>query len=374
MSNVLAQVQNLLQNGGPSQQVFDLLDGIVEDVHKEQSAHDALHSTHQAQCDEEISFRQGEVAEAVDAIERSVAQQAKCQTSLQRAEASLEVNLQTQTETEHSIAEKDRIRREEAALFAARSVQKGEAFQAVDEGLRLLDELALGQTSLLQVSQATAHMIRKAVQMRQTSAFAPAVTALAQLASSDVFADSSAVERVRDLLLQVKDQIQAAFDAYFNAEQAAIELYNTTRAALVSQLEDLRHEEATLRGHIADMNLCVIEEAAVQNEAAGKRDRNTQLLNDATALCDTYYRQYSTASEARNDELRAIAQLKSLVQQRFAQFTGGVAHRADSDDFEDYANHSEYVGDEYTKQGGNFNHEGAQQVGYDRNHDLERLI
>jgi exonuclease VII small subunit len=226
MSSVLAQVQSLLQTGGPAQAVFDLLDGISEDVRKEQGAHDALHATHQTQCTEELEFRTGEVATAQDAFERSVAQGTKCQTSLSRAEASLEANLHNQEDTRQAIAEKDRLRREEAALYAIRVQQKHDADEAVDEGLRLLDELALGQASLLQVSNAAANMIRKAVTMRQTGAFAPAIAALAQVASNDIYANGDAVERVRELLFKVKDQIQSAFDAYTHAENQAIELYN----------------------------------------------------------------------------------------------------------------------------------------------------
>jgi hypothetical protein len=374
MSSVLAQVQSLLQTGGPAQNVFDLLDGITEDVRKEQSAHDALHATHQAQCSEELEFRTGEVATAQDAFDRSVAQATKCQTSLSRAEASLESNLHNQEETRQAIAEKDRIRREEAALYATRVQQKHEADQAVDEGLRLLDELALGQASLLQVSNAAANMIRKGVSMRQTGAFAPAIAALAQVASTDVFANPDAVERVRELLFQVKEQIQAAFDAYTQAENSAIELYTQTRAALVHQLEDLEAEEQTLRGHIADMNVCLVEEAAVQVEATNKRNRNDQLLHDATNMCDTYFQQYTTATEGRNDELRVIAQLKAIVQQRFSQMTSGAYHRADQDVFDEHVNDSVYHDDDYVKNYANYNAQGAEQVGYNRNYDLERMI
>lgn len=376
MSSVLAQVQSLLKTNGPANKVFELLDGLEEDIRKEQAAHDALHATHQAQCDEEISFRRAEVDEAQDAFNRASSQESQCQTSLDKAEISLKTNLDDQEDVKNAIAEKDKRRVEEANLFAERTKQKKEADEAIREALKLLDELAIGKATLLQVSQAASVMIRKAVQFRQTSAFAPAIAALAQLASRDDkrYFDSDAVERVRELLLKVQDQVQAAFDAYKQAEDDAIAHYQETRRNLVKIGEDLAAEEATLRAHISEMNACIVEERAVQKEASSKRDRNAQLLDDATSLCESQFNSYEIATQARTDELRVIAQLRSIVQTRYEQLKGSAKVRADQDEFDEYVNRSEYEGDAYVKEGGKYNEAGATQAGYVRDEELERLF
>merc|ERR1711907_763271 len=106
------------------------------------------------------------------------------------------------------------------------------------------------------------------------------------------------------------------------AEQAAIELYKKTRAQLVNHLADLKADEQTLRNHLDEMNNCVHQEGQVQ-------------------------------ASATKEELRVLAELRGIVEKRYAQFSKGAAHRADVDEF---------------------NAGGAASAEFERNEELERFL
>jgi len=50
------------------------------------------------------------------------------------------------------------------------------------------------------------------------------------------------------------------------------------------------------------MHNCVNEESVVMTAATAKVDRNTNMLEVATAMCDTFAHEYEIATEGRNEE------------------------------------------------------------------------
>lgn len=213
--------------------------------------------------------------------------------------------------------------------------------------------------------------------MRHVSTFAPAVVAFNQLAMSadpQTYYDADAVEKVRQLFEKVKGEINAAFDSYTQAEQAAIAAYQKLKAELEGHLADLKADEQTLRHHRAEMAECIEQETEIIAEAQAKKTRNEGLLSDAQSLCAHQEDQYHAANEARSDELRVIAELRAIVQNRYKQFSGHVAHRADVDKFAAHNNTSEFKEDAYVKNGGEFNAAGAKSVDFKRNKDRKSVV
>jgi len=45
------------------------------------------------------------------------------------------------------------------------------------------------------------------------------------------------------------------------------------------------------------MNKCVLEEDIIMTAAAAKESRNTEMLATATAMCDSFRREYEDATE-----------------------------------------------------------------------------
>ena len=51
--------------------------------------------------------------------------------------------------------------------------------------------------------------------------------------------------------------------------------------------------------------------------ATAKRDRNQRLWDDARALCDAVAEEYRVATDARNEELELLADIKARVEARY---------------------------------------------------------
>lgn len=362
---------------GPASDVFALIDNLEHEVHEEQANHDKLRAQQQQQCDQEINFRKGEIAEAQQAQSVSAAHQAKCESSRDNDVANIEINIQNQENTKDKIAKLIAKRQDEAAAYARRSTQHKESLDVIRVAEEYLDQLVTGAASLAQIAHSSTKLIKKSIEMRHVSAFAPAVVAFNQLAMSadpQTYYDSDAVERVRALFNKVRDEINSAFDAYTQAEQAAIDAFKKQKAELEGHLADLIADEKTLRRHLAEMNACVNQEIEIQKEAKAKEERNAGLLGDATSLCAHQEAQYHKATEARTDELKVLAELRRIVEKRYKEFSAHVAHRADADQFAAHNNTSEYQDDAYVKNGGKFNAGGAEQSGFKRDKELERFL
>jgi hypothetical protein len=61
--------------------------------------------------------------------------------------------------------------------------------------------------------------------------------------------------------------------------------------------------------------------------ATAKRDRNQRLWDDATALCDAVTEEYRVATDARNEELELLADIKARVEARFGELSEDVVRR-----------------------------------------------
>jgi len=81
-----------------------------------------------------------------------------------------------------------------------------------------------------------------------------------------------------------------------------------------------------------------------EDEATDKKDRNTELLNDAITACDDWFASYEDLKQDRIEEVSTIDTLKELVEAKLSQFGGrdnyGAMDRANqySDDFAEYEN------------------------------------
>mmetsp|Transcript_37014 Transcript_37014/g.33278 ORF Transcript_37014/g.33278 Transcript_37014/m.33278 type:complete len:402 (+) Transcript_37014:58-1263(+) len=377
MGTMLAQVRSMMNSQGPASDVFGLLDQMVAEVKDEQGEHDALRAKQQAQCQQEFDFRNSEIEEAQRAQQAAAEHKEVCSASRENDLANIETNLNNQKQTQETLNRIAAQRQKEAAAYAARVKQHAAAIQAINEAEEYLDLLAAGQASFVQVSAAATNLIKKGVELGKTAAFAPAVVAFTQLAAKDeptTYFDSDAVERVRELFEKVRDEVNDAFDSYTTQEENAIAAYQEMKALLEKHLSDLIADEATLRAHLDEMNRCIKQETQIYNDAVAKENRNTGLLNDATSLCQHQEESYQQATLARADELRVIAELRGIVEKRYKQFSKHVAHRADVDEFKAHENASEYAGDNYNKQGGEFNAAGAASANYERNEELERFL
>merc|ERR1712039_368726 len=75
-----------------------------------------------------------------------------------------------------------------------------------------------------------------------------------------------------------------------------------------------------LSGHIDDMNACVLEEGIVMTAAKEKVTRNTEMLNTAEAMCESFRVSYETATEGRNEERDLLRIIKQLAEKHMVRY------------------------------------------------------
>eukprot|EP01006_Ploeotia_vitrea_P033063 TRINITY_DN65217_c0_g1_i1.p1 TRINITY_DN65217_c0_g1~~TRINITY_DN65217_c0_g1_i1.p1 ORF type:complete len:173 (+),score=31.59 TRINITY_DN65217_c0_g1_i1:597-1115(+) len=170
-------------------------------------------------------------------------------------------------------------------------------------------------------------MLKNSVKIRKAHLLAGVMSALAQLASKDLQADEALLERVKTMLTNFREKIEAEFQEAAAAEQAAIEAYNEDKARLTATIEHLENQKAGLEQEIHELDKCIVVQTGIVQSATSKRDRNTQLLEDAQALCTAVEEEYQTATEARREELDLLAAIRERVEARFGQLSEGVKER-----------------------------------------------
>ena len=126
------------------------------------------------------------------------------------------------------------------------------------------------------------------------------------------------------------------------------------------------------------MDSCIDLQTATFNEAVGKLERNTSLLNHATDTCADWFDKYASETVARGEELSLIADVQAICEKRFGEFHGTAADRASAFEYEwdPYANEYVYKPQEevFAHADTTFNAGGAGGAGFERDTSLEKFF
>ena len=150
---------------------------------------------------------------------------------------------------------------------------------------------------------------------------------------NDAFVDESAVERVRGLIENVIGTARVNLDELERAEAAALEEFRTVSANLEATLRDLAALKVRLNDHVSDMSNCVLEEEVVMKTASSKVDRNTEMLETATKMCNTFKVEYEVATEGRNEERDLLRIIKVMAEKRRVRYRDANTESQYGDDY-----------------------------------------
>jgi hypothetical protein len=184
--------------------------------------------------------------------------------------------------------------------------------------------------------------------------YSPVITLFAQMAASeeDLFVDASAVDRVRAMMADMVGTVRVNLDSLEGAEAALQEEYDTVSANLEETLRQLRALESRLSGHIDDMNACVLEEGIVMTAATEKVTRNTDMLETATAMCESFRVSYETATEGRNEERDLLRIIKQLAEKHMVRYRDASTESKYGEDYGSEYTDMEYNAGEYSATSG----------------------
>jgi len=142
--------------------------------------------------------------------------------------------------------------------------------------------------------------------------------------------------------------VRVNLDALESAEAALQEEYDTVSANLQETLRQLGALEARLSGHIDDMNACVLEEGIVMTAATEKVTRNTEMLNTATKMCNSFKTQYEVATEGRNEERDLLRIIKQLAEKHMVRYRDASTESKYGEGYGAEYQNMEYNAGEYT--------------------------
>merc|ERR1712119_209589 len=168
----------------------------------------------------------------------------------------------------------------------------------------------------------------------------------------DVFVDQSAVDRVRQMMADMMGTVRVNLDQLQGAEASLQEEFDTVSANLEETLRQLRALEARLSGHIDDMNACVLEEGIVMTAATEKVAGNTEMLNTAVAMCDSFKVSYETATEGRNEERDLLRIIKQLAEKHMVRYRDASTESKYGEGYGSEYQDMEYTAGEYTSTSG----------------------
>jgi hypothetical protein len=217
-----------------------------------------------------------------------------------------------------------------------------------------LDELVSGEASLVQLAQTTKNLIQTGTMIHVMHSYSPVISLFAQMAASeeDVFVDQSAVDRVRAMMADMVGTVRVNLDKLEGAEAALQEEFDTVSANLEETLRQLRALEARLSGHIDDMNACVLEEGIVMTAAKEKVTRNQDMLDTATAMCESFRVSYETATEGRNEERDLLRIIKQLAEKHMVKYRDASTESKYGEDYGAEYESMGYDAGEYTSTSG----------------------
>lgn len=330
---LLTQVEAKLKSGGPLDAINRMLNEFVTEVTAEQAQHDQLFASQQADCADEISYRENEISQANAAIQQASETLDGCTSQRIRASQDLDVTTRQLSENRNFLGLVEETRRREAHAFETATEVYQQSSRAVDEALLILEEIWSGEASFAQLSRHMNGMLKSATKIRKVHHLAGVMSALSQLASKDLQADEALFERVKTMLTNFRSRIQADYEEAALAEQAAVAAYNEDKARLTALIESLAAQKEGLEAEISELDKCITTQTGIILSATSKRDRNQKLLDDASSLCQAVTEEYESATEARREELDLLRAIRERVEARFSQLSDDVTAIGQQDEF-----------------------------------------
>jgi len=236
---VLTQVEAKLKSGGPLDAITKMLDDFVAAITEEQAQHDSLYDAQTKECEGEFEFRQREVEDAVAALKEAKESLDGCTTQRKRAEGDLAMTKKQLTENRNFLATIIETRRREAYDFETKATVYEIMSAAVDEALVILEQIWAGEATFIQLTKHTNNMLKNSVKIRKAHLMAPIMSALVQLASSDIQGDEGLLQRVKDMFNDYREKLDSEFQEAAAAEQASQEAYALDKERLEATIANL---------------------------------------------------------------------------------------------------------------------------------------
>ena len=201
----------------------------------------------------------------------------------------------------------------------------------VKGALGILDDMVV-DANLVQLSSHTMKMLKTGVKVGLSQHYAPVIALFAQMATSEVnmFLDAGAVNRVKSMLNQLFDNIEASLADYSHTEASELENFRNLKAKLEQSIRELEENKVLLEDHIEEMNMCLLQESLLIQKSEEKISRNTNLLELSVEMCAAFEAEHAAATASRREELDLLKTVRKMVKRRLDGIGANVVARDDA--------------------------------------------
>ena len=303
LKEVLMSVNSKLKTGAPLDSILKMLDDLKRDVTDEQNRHDKVYNDQMLECQDEYKFRSQQVDDSSATLEKAIRERDSCNGTRVKDLVDYQVNQATQKQAQDNLdilnIQIDKI----TADFKGKQDDHNNALDALKSCVDILDELFAESpetASFTQLAKTTSAILLTSAKIYGTKHYSSLLSIMAQISSQrDILTDNAALEKIRELLDHLKDNVLKSFQDYQDEETKMEQDFAQRKIILQEYVSSLQESEKKLMKNIEEMDSCLSVESSIISAAADKKDRNEGLMNSSKSMCDNFENEYREATDAR---------------------------------------------------------------------------
>jgi len=300
------------------EQIRALASKLKEDQDKHRDISDSMNS----KCRSEEDFRQKEVTDAQNALNKSNDTKAKCDASLAASQKNLPDLQNAKASYTKSLEDATAQRKQENETYNARKQDYEEAIKFLTDFAQYVGGKVKDQFSSFSFLEKSEQLLRHSTKLGLLKEAVPILITLAQdaPAAKDYSYKSNLDlgQKLKDSLNDLQNIIESDYKENESSEKklaaAFVELENKLKAA-ISTLET---NITTTEEQITKMTICVTDESAVISAASEKLNRNSNLRESARKMCADFATEFVNATNSRLEEIKLIEEILAVIDKKFA--------------------------------------------------------
>jgi len=353
LNNIFVQLRSIddsTSNVKTFDQFVKVIQGLFEDLDRDQQKHEAVLVEMNRQCAEEEKFRTQEVSDAKKAFNDAESSKKVCQakfdtaTQLKKESENLLQDEKTKKE------QRTQIREQEHKIFVSTKAQYDEAIAFLKEFIVLVkSKLNQGttQTAFIQFSE---NLLRHTAGLKRLDAAVPVLVMLAQYTSAQAgnyqeFNGTQAAATLQEKLDSLLKTLEVDLSKIIETENQRVADFNAFLVAVNKNIEDLEKSIEDLKSQLKSMGECIARESAIIADALAKESRNSDLRTKASNMCIQFAKEVMEATRARKTEMGVIEEILALLKIRFGKIPQSLTSYMESIKvkFADYENRTKFI-------------------------------
>lgn len=303
LKEVLISVNSKLKTGAPLDSILKMLDDLKNGVSEEQSRHDIVYNDQMLECQDEYKFRLQQVDDSSSTLEKAIRERNSCNGTRIKDLIDYNVNQETQKQTQENM---DILENQQGRVLADYQIKQDDhnnALDALKSCVNILDELFVETPEpelFSQLAISTSSLLITSAKIYSTKHYSSLLSIMAQISSQrDILTDNAALEKIKELLTNLKDNVLQSFQEYQEIEKKMEQDFSDRKKILDEYFASLQESEKKLIKNIEEMDSCLSVENSIISTASDKKERNEDLMNSAKSMCNNFENEYKEATNAR---------------------------------------------------------------------------